>query len=117
MLWLLLSAAGAVLLALPDDGARLVAFSGAHGLTAIDAIAVGLLLAGWLPIAAFGWKRRAAIAAGVELPARRAAVFLSGLGAGLLVASVFGDFEGWWAVGAVILAGVQVAALASLGRA
>lgn len=116
MVWLLASVAGAILLALPDQGARLVAFSGAHGLTLLDAAAVAVLLAGWLPVAVLGWRRRKDLIRRVAEPARRVATFVTGLGLGLLVASVFADFEGWWVVGAALLVSVQVAGLLVLTR-
>ena len=43
-------------------------------------------------------------------------MFFTGLGMGLLIASVSGDFEGWWVVGASLLASLQVAALVILAR-
>ena len=104
--WLALSAAGALLLVLPDSGDRLVGFSDAHGLTPQDAAGVALLLAGWLLV----WTR---------LPRRplgpRAAA-LAGVGAGLVIASAAQDFEGWWVVGAAVLAAVQAAAFARGAR-
>ncbi|WP_411277562.1 hypothetical protein [Gaiella sp.] len=115
-LWLVLSTAGVVLLGLPDHGVPLVAFSGAHGLTLLDAMAVGLLVAGWLPIAVLVWQRRADATSGVSEPARRAAVFLAGLASGLLVASIFGDFGGWWVVGTAILVALQVAGFLLIAR-
>ena len=114
--WLAASAAGAALLALPDDGDRLVAFSGAHGLTALDAAGVALLLAGWLPLAIAAWRRRAELARATPPGARRAALVATGAGAGLVVAGAFRDFEGWWVVGAALLLAVQLALLARMLR-
>jgi len=114
-LWLVLSTAGLVLLGLPDHGVRLVAFSGAHGLTLLDAMAVGLLVAGWLPLAVLLWQRADATS-GVSEPARRAGVFLAGLASGLLVASIFGDFGGWWVVGTAVLVALQVAGFLLIAR-
>ena len=39
-----------------------------------------------------------------------AAVFISGLGLGLLLASAFSSFFSWWAIGAVFFASIVVAA-------
>jgi hypothetical protein len=93
-----------------------VGFSGAHGLTRLDAAAVAVLIAGWLPVAKHGWRRRRDLTTHLSQRDRRMATFLTGLGAGLLIASVFADFEGWWVVGATLLASLQVAALVILAR-
>ena len=113
--WMAASAAGAVLLALPDEGDRLVTFSEAHGLTLLDGVAVGVLVAGWLPAAAAGWRREELVE-NVGRSTARGAVFMAGVGAGLVVASAFADFAGWWAVGALLLASIQLGALLALDR-
>ncbi len=114
--WMTASAIGGVLLALPDAGNRLVGFSDAHGLTLLDAAGVCVLIAGWLPAAAALWQRRDELAANVDHSARSAGLFLAGLGSGLVIASAFADFAGWWAVGALLLASTQLAALLALAR-
>lgn len=106
--WAACSVVGVALLALPDQGPRLVTFSEAHGLTVLDTAGVAMLLVGWIAMlrqASAG--RRAAVAAAATPRSDRAA-FVAGLGLGLVIASVFADFAGWWAVGAALLVAVQV---------
>lgn len=85
--------------------------SDGHGLSAIDAVGASLLaLAGtWLEVLVIGRLPHLA------LPPR--AVFglglLAGLGTGIIIASVFSGFSGWWFVGAVAL-GVAALILVAL---
>ena len=116
LVWLVGSAAGVVLLALPDQGPRLVAFSRAHGLTALDALGAALLIGGWLPAAAHAWRRREELRRRAPQRAVAAAPFACGLRSGLVIASAASDFAGWWAVGAALLVLVQAAAFVVLAR-
>jgi hypothetical protein len=113
--WLLWSAAGVVVIALPDRGPRLVSLSAAHGPSLLDAVGILLLLAGTAGPWWFIWRRRSRLDA-VAAAGRRVLLVASGVGAGLLVASVLGDFTAWWAVGAGILTAVQVAVFAAVAR-
>ena len=106
--WALCSLVGVTLIALPDRGRRLFSFSPAHGPSLVDGIGVIILVAGWVvPLVAI-WKARALLGARASRRGARLALFLAGAGVGLLTASVFGQFEGWWAIGAVTIALVQV---------
>ncbi len=116
VLWMTASAIGAALLAMPDEGERLVGFSDAHELTLLDTAAVGVLVAGWLPVAAAVWRRRDDLANSVGRSTRSGCLFIAGIGLGLVIASAFCDFGGWWAVGAGLLASVQLAALVVLAQ-
>ena len=111
--WFALSAAGALVLVLPDGGRRLVAFSGAHGLTALDALGTALLFVGWLLPVAWVLHRPELRTGVLALASDGRYAFAGGVGVGLIVASVFADFAGWWAAGAALLASLQV--LASCG--
>jgi hypothetical protein len=106
--WVVLSMAGAVVLLLPDTGRRLVAFSGAHGLTPLDALGTTLLLVGWLLALGVVLRRPELRTQAAAHAARGPRAFAVGLGVGLIVASVFADFAGWWAVGAMLLAALQL---------
>ena len=112
--WLLCSVVGTILVALPDDGRRVVWLSEAHGPSTLDAVGVLVLIAGWGMLLREIVARRDRLAVHRGTAAYRAAVFVAGAGSGLLVASVFSDFALWWAVGAVLLALVQVVALAAV---
>ena len=106
--WALCSLVGVTLIALPDRGPRLFSFSPAHGPSLVDGIGVVILVVGWLvPLRAI-WKARAVLEARASRRGSWLAVFITGVGVGLLTASVFGQFEAWWAIGAVTLALVQV---------
>ena len=102
--------AGSLLLALPDEGPRLIAFSGAHGLTMQDALGTALLVAAWAVFVTALLRPPASRARLKAWRRRSEASFAAGLGAGLVVASAVRDFRGWWAVGAVLLIVVQGAA-------
>jgi hypothetical protein len=104
---------GVVLLAVPagGEGRVLVPISDGHGLSAVDAVgAVLVAIAGtWLEVLVIrrlphlGLGPRSLFGLGL----------LAGLGLGLLVASVFGGFFWWWAVGSaafgVALTGLVIA--------
>ena len=94
------------------EGPVLVEISPGHAIAAADAVgilplAIGSALLYWLL-----WSRRFQL--GVCVSARPAtalaAVFISGLGLGLLLASAFSGFFWWWAIGAVFFASIVVAA-------
>jgi hypothetical protein len=104
---------GVLVLSIPTvgEGRVLLPISEGHGLSAVDAVGATLLAVGgtWLEVLVV---RRLPYLA---LPPR--ALFglglLAGLGAGLLIASVFSGFFWWWAVGATAL-GVAVVVLVPL---
>ncbi len=105
---------GSVIVALPDSDRRLVSLSEEHGPSALDAVGIAVLLVGWLVAARELWARRRAVLRQAGRRGTVVASFATGLGSGLLVASVFGDFAWWWAIGAAILAAVQIAAFLTL---
>ena len=113
--WLVCSAVGATVVALPDDGRRLVSFSQAHGPSALDALGIGVMLMGWAAFAVATW-RRARLAARLGLGWLAAGAFALGLGSGLVVASAAADYPHWWAVGAAVLVAVQVLAAYAVTR-
>ena len=113
LVWAILWAIGTAVVALPDSDNRLFSLSRAHGPSPVDALGAIVMIAGWLVFLAALWRRRARIAGRAGTPAGGAATFTLGLGAGLLVASVAGDYAHWWAVGAALLVAGQLL-LASL---
>jgi hypothetical protein len=90
--------------------------SRAHGLTLVDAVAVAVMIGGWLPAAVPVWQRRDDLAKRLGRSKGSGGLFLAGLGLGRGIASAFADFAGWWAVGALVLASIQPAAPLVLGR-
>jgi uncharacterized membrane protein len=109
----LLIVAGMLLLFIPaaGEGRVLLPISKGHGLSAVDAVGAALLAVGgtWLEVLVvrrlpyLGIPPRALFGLGL----------LAGLGAGLLIASVFSGFFWWWAVGATAL-GLAVLVLVPL---
>lgn len=102
----LVSAAGAAIVALPDSGPRL-AISDTHGPGMLDAAGIVVLLAGSSILWGYLWSTRTSLK-GAPSQWRNAWLFGTGLGAGLLIASVANDFSAWWAVGAALLTAVQL---------
>jgi hypothetical protein len=113
-------ALGVAVLALPArfEGPPLVPVSPGHALSLVDGLGVVPLVAGAAWLHAGLWRRRARLArwAGDRPGAGAAASFAAGLGLGLLAASAFSSFVGWWAVGAVVFAGANAAAIAVAAR-
>jgi hypothetical protein len=109
-LWIACALLGGALIALPDTGPRLVSFSEAHGPSWLDAIGIAIVLTGWLAYAGVLWHRRQGLARAAGSRTLAGATFLLGLGTGLVVASVAGDFPHWWIVGVALLVVVQVSA-------
>ncbi len=110
LVWAILSAIGAAVVALPDGDNRLFSLSRAHGPSPVDALGALVLVAGWLVFVAALWRRRARITRQAGAPPATTTVFALGLGAGLLVASAAGDFAYWWAIGAALLVAGQLLA-------
>lgn len=111
--WASCTVLGGLLLALPDRGPRLFSLSDAHGPGVVDTVgallaAAGSALAWW-----WIWRDRRRLAA-APLWWQLCAPIAGGLGLGLVVASVFGDFPLWWAVGAVLVTLVQVGLFVSV---
>ncbi len=106
--WAVCSAIGAAIIALPDDGPRLISFSEAHGPSALDAFGICFLLVGWAAFLAAIWRRRGRVAARAPLRWVGGCAFALGLGTGLVIASAASDYAHWWAIGAGVLVAVQV---------
>ena len=108
-------ALGLVILALPAsvEGPPIVPISPGHALSAVDALGVVPLTAGALWLHAGLWRRRARLAvwARGHVGAAAGLTFAAGLGLGLLLASAFSAFYWWWAVGAMMFALANAAAV------
>lgn len=103
--WFGLTVAGAILIALPDSGPRILSFSGEHGPSLVDACGALLLLAGFGVLIAGIIRGRRLVLQHLNASPRLLAscAFIAGLGLGLLTAGVFTDFWWWWLVGALAL--------------
>lgn len=102
--WLILSAVGIVLIALPDAGNRVFSISPGHGPAPFDLAGAALLTAGWVILDLWTWRRRSA------LPTPWLLALLAAGGAALIAWSVSQDEGMWWLLGAGMVAAVQLAA-------
>ncbi|MEU5788250.1 hypothetical protein ABZ754_11015 [Micromonospora purpureochromogenes] len=113
---LVLTVAGVSILALPDsvEGPRLFEFGPGHGPSALDMIGIALLTPGasWLLVTLVGALPLLEYTPRVLLGLGGA----GGLGLGLLLASVFAGFTGWWVIGALTLTAVELVLFARVWR-
>lgn len=113
---LLLAIFGVGVLSLPAslEGPRLVEFGPGHGPSTLDLVGIALLTPGGM------WLLAILVRAVPSLGLAPRTVFglgcAAGLGLGLLLASVFGGFAGWWAVGAVALALTELVLIVAVWR-
>ena len=108
LVWLACVAVGAAIIALPDRGPRLVSFSRAHGPGVVDAVGIVVMLAGWAVFLVVLWRRRDRLARRMTTGRGLVVAFAIGLGLGLAIASAGVDYPYWWAIGAMLLVGVQL---------
>jgi hypothetical protein len=107
----LLVAAGVVVVALPDDDARLFSLTAEHGPSAVDAVGIALLLAGWAVLAWEVRRRRPAVSR------RAAAAGAAATAAGTAVLAVaMASGSGTWVLGVALLAAPQLALLVAAAR-
>lgn len=97
--------AGWIVIALPHrlEGPVLVRISAGHGVSVSDLVALGPLLTG-LALLVLWWPRRTLLMVVTHRHGFAVATaFLAGVGLGLVTASVFRRFFGWWVVGVALL--------------
>lgn len=115
LVWAVLSVVGVVVVALPDDGPRILTLSETHGPSSSDLIGIVLLLLGWTVFLSTLWRVRWA----VRVPPQATAL-ITAAATGVLAWSVLTDSGMWWLVGAGVLLGIQIwvglSAVAVLGR-
>src|SRR5262245_112731 len=111
---LALLVASLTLFALPSgiEGPVLVRISSDHAIAVLDAVAIVPLLVASALLYGGVWRGRNRLRdlAGRHPGSALAFGVAGGFGLGLLLASVFSGFTEWWALGAVILTAVVVAA-------
>lgn len=112
----LLTLAGVAVLALPAslEGPRIIRFGPGHGPSLLDLAGIALVVPGGLWLV--GLIVRALPTLGLPGRASFGLGAVAGLGLGLTVASVFGDFAGWWAVGLAAVTIVEIYLLAAVWR-
>ena len=102
--WLVGSAVGGLVVALPDSGERVFSFSETHGPSPIDLVGMAVLVGSWLPVAVLLpslWRtarRGVAWAAGV----------LAVLGVAALIVTIGADVGWWWLAAVAMLVVAQL---------
>jgi hypothetical protein len=102
---------GAIIISLPDNDQRLFSISHEHGPSLIDFIGILIILLGYFLIIIRIWRHKKNLRKYFETKVFRILLFISGLGTGLLIASVAGDFKQWWIIGCSILILIQILAI------
>ncbi|TJY40847.1 hypothetical protein E5161_17060 [Cohnella pontilimi] len=102
---------GAIIISCPDNNQRLFSISHEHGPSLLDFIGILILLFGYFFIIIRIWKYQKNLRKYFETKIFRILLFMSGLGTGLLIASVAGDFKQWWIIGCSILTLIQILAI------
>lgn len=110
--WFLGSVAGSLVVALPDDDARVLSLSRTHGPSPVDLLGIGVLVIACLPVAALLWSSRAAVRGKWAVVA--AVLGLTGLL--LLGASIAGDTGREWLLAVALLITAQLVALGAVRR-
>jgi hypothetical protein len=108
LLALLIIVTGTVIVFLPDSDYRLFSLSTAHGPSALDAFGLVLILVPYIYLVCRAWQKRSALAKWSNRALFKTGLFFFGLGAGLVIASVTGDFQNWWVVGAAMMTVIQI---------
>lgn len=112
LVWLLGSAVGAFVVALPDGGPRVLSLSETHGPSWLDLAGIAVVVAAWLPVPHLFWSQRAALRDAMAVLVVLAALVT--VGAAVVVLSIATDAGATWAVGVVLLVAAQLAALATV---
>ena len=112
VLWLVGSATGVLLLALPDDDDRVFSISDTHGPSVVDLLGMVIAIGAWGPIAASMWFGRSVLATAERRLV--SAVVVAAVVA--LAATVKLDLGHWWVVPVVLLVIAQSFVLYELRR-
>ncbi|MEU5724487.1 hypothetical protein ABZ783_22025 [Micromonospora sp. NPDC047738] len=110
--WLVGSAVGGLLLALPDTGPRVFSFSRTHGPSAADLVGMVVVVVAWLPVGWLIWRHRRALRGRTG----RLAAGLALVGVALLAVTIRADLGLWWLLAVTLLVAAQLFALASIAR-
>jgi hypothetical protein len=100
------------------EGPVLLPISPGHALSILDSFALLPLLIGVVWLDGGLWQRRQRLEEFMRRSPRMSlgAVFLTGVGLGLLLASAFSSFFWWWAIGAILFGAMILAAVVAVAR-
>jgi hypothetical protein len=100
------------------EGPTLIRISPDHAIAALDALATASLLVATALIYRGIWCARTRLLGFLQRHPGPActALFAAGLGLGLLFASVFSGYAGWWAIGALLFTAILLAAASLAAR-
>jgi hypothetical protein len=90
---------GIITVALPDSNQRLFSISADHGLSLQDTVGILLVLVAYFWLIMDVWNRRKILARYTNTQLFKVSLFVSGVGYGLIIASVMNDYKTWWIVG------------------
>jgi hypothetical protein len=103
LLWLVGSAVGVLMVALPDDD-RVFSISETHGPSLVDLFGIAVLIGAWVPIVALLWSQRRMLRRRERALAAAAAL----VGAVVLVVTIALDLGAAWVVGVALLLMAQL---------
>lgn len=109
-LWLVGSAAGVLLLALPDDDERVFSISETHGPSSVDLVGMAVVIGAWVPAAALMWSGWGVLVA----TERRLVGGALAVGVVVLAVTVGLDLGAWWLAAVALLLTPQVFLLHAL---
>ncbi len=100
------------------EGPELVPISRGHAIALLDAVAIVPLAIATVLLYGGVWHSRARLRESARGRPGLAVwlAFVGGLGLGLLVASVYSGFFGWWAIGAVLFTAAALTVAIHAGR-
>ncbi len=102
--WLILSAAGVGVVAVPDDTPRLLSLSEGHGPSLADLPGFALVMVGWFAFLLPIWRNRSLI------KARGLLASVLAVGVTILIWSVSADAGNWWMLGVALMVLAQLSA-------
>lgn len=99
---------GLIVIALPDSGNRIFSLGKDHGPSIQDAIGLILMLVPYTWLLIETWRRKNKILKYQDSFIFKLGIFLSGLGYGLIIASVISNYQYWWIFGIILLIFVHI---------
>lgn len=99
---------GFIIVALPDSDERVFSISEDHGPSLRDVIGLILIISAYVWLGIEVRLRKEKLEQYKSTKFYRTSQFLSGVGLGLIIASVVSDFDKWWIIGVILMASLQI---------